>query len=191
MRGILDKFGKLTQKQSESLNNEPSRSHCRSPVPSSPITATKAVQTDFPVAMLESYVVKNKKRILALLNIPHDSVSSLCSMPCRFKKADQFDRQKSWNTIPYDVDDRVTSTIKTHSPRPKLKDIEKLPLLNGSSANTPEVVKQDLDPDYGVYHSGKRCSEGDITRQACLVPLLSNGTSCSLVNERKMAITDF
>ena len=191
MRGILDKFGKLTQKQSESLNNEPNRLYCRSPLPSSPITATKAVQTDFPVAMLESYVVKNKKRILALLNIPHDSASSLCSMPGKFKKTDQFDCPKSWTTIPY-ADDRVTSTAVTFpSPRPNSKEIEKLPLLN-SSADTPDVVKEDPDTNvYGVFHGGKRCSEGDIARQTCLVPLLSNGTSCSLVNERKMAITDF
>ena len=62
---------------------------------------------------------------------------------------------------------------------------------NGNSANLPPVVNDDPDPDYGIFRSGKRCSEGDIARKTCLVPLLSNGTSCSLVNERKMAITDF
>ena len=152
------------------------------PVPSSPITATKAVQTDFPVAMLESYVVKNKKRILALLNIPHDSVSSLCSMPCKLKKTDQFEYQKSCNRISYNAENKSTVGSLT-SPEPKSKDNEKSLLLNGNS--------DDPDLDYGRFGGGKRCSEGDIARQACLVPLLSNGTSCSLVNERKMAITDF
>jgi len=32
-------------------------------------TASKSVQTDFPVSLLESYVVKNRSRILTLLNI--------------------------------------------------------------------------------------------------------------------------
>lgn len=33
-------------------------------------TVSKGVQTDFPVSLLESYVVKNRSRILSLLNIP-------------------------------------------------------------------------------------------------------------------------
>ena len=153
MRGILDKFGKLTQKQSESQNNEPSRLYCRSPVPSSPITATKAVQTDFPVAMLESYVVKNKKQILALLNIPHSA-------------------------FPYNTEDKIPSTGGSlTSPGPKSKDNEKSPLLKVNSAKLLSVVNDDPDPDYGIFRSGKRCSEGEIARQTCLVPLLSNGTS--------------
>ena len=108
-------------------------------------------------------------------------------MPCKLKKTDQFDRQKSWNTIPYDANSGVTLT----SPRPKSRDTEKVPLLNGGTEKPPEEVNGDPDPDYGRFRGGKRCSEGDIARQTCLVPLLSNGTSCSLVNERKLAITDF
>ena len=187
MRAILDKFGKLTQKLPENLNNEPSGMYCMKQAPSSPITSTKAVQTDFPVEMLESYVVKNKKRILALLNIPHDSVSSVCSVPCKVKKNDQFDHQKSWNTLPKN-ESCISAT--SHSPRPKVKDVG-MALLNGNSAKTHRYSKEDLEPDYNTFHVGKRCSEGDITRQTCLVPLLSNGASCSLVNERKIAITDF
>ena len=187
MRAILDKFGKLTQRQMECQNNESTRSYSRSPLPASPITSTKSVQTEFPVAMLESYVVKNRKRILTLLNIPHDSVLSLCSMPSKPKKNDQFDHQKSWNTIPSDLSSRVNLT----SPKPELRNSEKSPLLNGDCAKVSEDEKVDQGPDFIMYHGGKRSSEGDIARQMCLTPLLSNGTSCNLVNERKMAITDF
>ena len=184
MRLILDKFGKLTQKQSESQNNESSRLYSRSPLPTSPVTATKSVQTDFPVSMLESYVVKNRKRILALLNIPHDSSLSLCSIPCKAKKTEQFEHQKSWNTIPSIPSD---SSSRVTNPQ---RDEEKSPLLNGHSVTVPE--ESPITPDYLLmFRGGKRSSEGDIARQACLTPLLSNGTSCNLVNERKMAITDF
>ena len=105
----------------------------------------------FPVAMLESYVVQNKKRILALLNIPHDSVSSLCSMPCKFKKTDQFECQKSWNKIPYNAEDKTPSTGGSlTSPGPKSKDDEKSPLLNGNSVKFPSVDSDVPDPDYGI-----------------------------------------
>ena len=187
MRGILDKFGKLTQKLTENHNSESTRAYCKSPLPTSSITATKSVQTEFPVAMLESYVVKNRKRILTLLNIPHDSVLSLCSMPSKPKKNDQFDHQKSWNTIPSELNSRLTQK----SPKPEQKDSEKSLLLNGDCVKMSEDANVDQGPDYIMYHGGKRCSEGDIARQMCLTPLLSNGTSCNLVNERKMAITDF
>ena len=84
--------------------------------------------------MLESYVVKNKKRILALLNIPHDSVSSLCSMPCKLKKTDQFEYQKSCSRIPYNAENKSTAGSLT-SPEPKSKENEKILLLNGNSDN--------------------------------------------------------
>ena len=120
MRALLDKFGKLSQKQSENLINKSPCLYYKSPAPSSPITATKAIQTDFPVEMLESYVVK-KKRIFALLNIPHNSVSSVCSVPCKIKKIDQFDCLKSWNTFPNDACNNVRMT--SQSPHRKKKDV--------------------------------------------------------------------
>ena len=149
----------------------------------------------------KSYIVcinsKNKKRILALLNIPHDSVSSLCSMPpncsSRLKnKTEQFDRQKSWNTFPNDSCVAATAPTATASARSQEKDADKIPLLmNGGSSVRASPVRQPEDNHFGSFRGGKRCSEGDITRDTCLVPLLSNGTSCNLVNERKLTITDF
>ena len=188
MRALLGRFGKLIERQSENLNNKSPCLYYKSPAPSSPVTATKAIQTDFPAEMLESYVVKNKKRILALLNIPYDSVSSVCSVPCKVKETDQFDRQKSWNTFPNET--CISTGVTSKSLRPKGKDVGTA-FLNGNNTKTHRYSKEDLEPYYNTFHVGKRCSEGDIARQTCLVPLLSNGTSCSLVNERRIAITDF
>ena len=39
-------------------------------------TSDKSVQTDFPAAMLEEYVIKNRKRILTLLGVQRVSANS-------------------------------------------------------------------------------------------------------------------
>ena len=46
------------------------RSLTTSPLRSKPLSQSdKSVQTDFPASMLEEYVIKNRKRILALLGV--------------------------------------------------------------------------------------------------------------------------
>merc|ERR1719266_3081247 len=61
-------------------------------------TSEKEVQTDFPVALLENYVVNNRKRILKLLGFTNATTNAIPSKDSN--NAGHHSLQSSWNPLP-------------------------------------------------------------------------------------------
>ena len=127
---------RLTQSPAEVTAAAPQKDH--------PQTATKSVQTEFPSSLLESYVVKNKKRILKLLDIPYDSRMSVGRSLAPPTDKHQ---NRSWNTM---------SETRTGDNRNSAADWDQ------DNSESDPLINNAMHNNAGYDVNRKRFSDGDL-----------------------------